>query len=128
MRALADAGVLTGVTMMPVLPFIEDTPENITSIVEAAHAAGASYIMPAFGLTLRAGSREWYYEKLDKHFPGLKEQYIRRYGERYSIGAPNAHQLERVFYKLCGQYGIPNKMPVFTPEKASKSPLQQSLL
>ena len=73
MKAIAQAGIITGITMMPILPYIEDNVENITSLVESAHEAGASYIIPAFGMSLRTGSRDYYYDKLDVLFPGVKE-------------------------------------------------------
>ena len=56
---------------MPVLPFIEDTVENIGCIVKLAHENGAKFIYPAFGVTLRQNQREWYYDKLDKLFPSI---------------------------------------------------------
>ena len=65
MRTLADHGILSGVTMMPILPFIEDSEENIAEIVRQAHESGASYIIPAFGMTLRDRQRAYYYDKLD---------------------------------------------------------------
>ena len=63
---------MTGLTLMPVLPFIEDTQENIRAIVNLAHASGARYILPAFGMTLRDRQRAYYYDKLDHLFPGLR--------------------------------------------------------
>ncbi len=120
MHALAEAGITTGITMMPILPFLEDTVENITQIVTQAHENGASYIIPAFGMTLRAGSREYYYDKLDKLFPGLTEKYIQRYGDSYQCSVPNWRELDDVFRRLCSRFGIAVKIPVFQPEKVSK--------
>ncbi len=121
MRALAENGILTGITMMPILPFIEDTEENIARIVELAHENGASYILPWFGMSLRTGSREYYYARLDERFPGLKQRYIRQYGERYICNAPNWHKLEAVFHKKCQHFGIAASMPKFTPEPVIRS-------
>jgi DNA repair photolyase len=106
LRVLAEHGIYTGVTMMPILPFIEDTEENVTAIVEAAHAAGARYILPGFGMTLRDRQRAWYYDKLDRHFPGLRERYERTFGERYSAPCRNVPRLERLFSELCKRHGI----------------------
>lgn len=105
-KELADNGIYTGVTLMPVLPFIEDNSENITKIVEKAHQAGASYIIAAFGMTLRDRNRDYYYKKLDEHFPGLKKKYMDKFGFSYGISAPNAKELKDLFYKLCKKYGI----------------------
>jgi len=124
MRILADAGIYTGVTMMPILPFIEDTIENITALVEMAHQAGASYILPWFGMSLRAGSRDYYYDKLDQLFPGLKQKYVHQYSGRYECNSPNWQELDTAFQKLVYKYGIPAQMPVFTPEKVTRSQKQ----
>ncbi len=128
MRALVEAGIHTGVTMMPILPFIEDSEENITRIVELAYESGATYILPWFGMTLRAGSREYYYAKLDQLFPGVKKKYIQRFGYRYECNAPNWRKLDEVFQKLVDKYGLATKMPIFTPERVTKKSKQMRLL
>jgi DNA repair photolyase len=119
MKTLAQAGILTGLTMMPVLPFIEDTVENITGLVEKAHESGASYVLPWFGMSLRAGSRDYYYKKLDECFPGIKAKYERQFGDRYECNSPHQQKLNNTLQKLVDQYGILTRMPVFTPQKIS---------
>jgi DNA repair photolyase len=119
MGKLSAAGILTGIALMPVLPFIEDTEENIACIVRLAHEHGAGYILPAFGMTLRDRQRAYFYGKLDRHFPGLRSRYDQAFGERYSARARNAGKLEMVFAGLCGQYGIARHMPVFA-QRASQ--------
>ncbi|MCJ7703231.1 MAG: radical SAM protein [Anaerolineales bacterium] len=127
LRDLSQAGILTGVTMMPILPFIEDTVENITQLVERAHQAGAAYILPWFGMSLRAGSRDYYYRQLDRYFPGVKERYVRQYGGRYECNSPNWRELEAVFRAQVQKYGIATQMPVFTPQKITKKNQQMKL-
>jgi len=127
MKALSGVGILTGVLMMPILPFIEDTLDNITLLVEQAQAHGASYIIPSFGMTLRSGSREYYYAKLDRYFPGIKARYIQQYGSSYGCYAPNHEQLNTRFRELCERYGIASRMPIFTPEKVRKLNKQMKL-
>ncbi len=114
-RVAVRANVLTGVTMMPILPFIEDTEDNITQIVTRAHECGAAYILPAFGMTLRDRQRAFYYARLDESFPGLSRKYKERFGERYSASALNAHKLDKLFRDLCNHYGIATQMPVYKP-------------
>ncbi|MBM3145949.1 MAG: radical SAM protein [Chloroflexi bacterium] len=128
MKSLTDAGTHSGVTMMPILPFIGDTPENITRLVELAHRNGASYILPWFGMSLRVGSRDYYYAKLDQLFPGIKQKYIQRYGFQYICNSPHISQLEEVFHELCQRYSIATRMPVFTPEKITEQSHQMRLL
>jgi DNA repair photolyase len=117
MKKLSENGILTGVSLMPVLPFIEDNEENISRIVQLAHENGANYIIPAFGMTLRDRQRAFYYDKLDQVFPGLRPRYEKTFGERYSAPAQNAGQLGKMFTDLCLEIGIPTKMPTFTPQK-----------
>ena len=120
LAALAARGIYTGVTMMPILPFIEDNAENITGIVTQAAAAGASYIMPAFGMTLRDRQRAYYYAQLDRLFPGLREQYEARFGDRYSAAANDAKKLERLFGELCARHGIATHMKHYRIEEPVK--------
>lgn len=110
-KKLTDAGLFAGVLLMPVLPFIEDTAENITGIVKLAHENGAKFIYPAFGVTLRQNQRDWFYHRLDERFPGTKAKYIRQFGNAYECRSPNAKQLWAVFQNECGQRGILYKMP-----------------
>jgi DNA repair photolyase len=115
MRALADAGILTGVTMMPILPFIEDSADNIRRIVELAHDHGAKYIIPAFGVTLRDRQRDHYYAQLDRLFPGMRQKYQQRYKDQYSCPVPNEKHLGKMFKELCMQYQLPDRMPFYQP-------------
>jgi DNA repair photolyase len=110
LAALAARGIYTGVTMMPILPFIEDNTDNIAGIVAQAAAAGAAYIMPGFGMTLRDRQRAYYYGQLDRLFPGLREQYEARFGDGYSAAANDAKKLERLFGGLCARHGIATHM------------------
>ena len=120
MRILADRGILTGVILMPVLPFIEDNEENITAILEKAKQSGASYIIPSLGMTLRDRQRSYYYDKLDQHFPGVKEKYVKAFGGNYFAQANHAKQLRQLIEELCYQYKIAPQIPVFEPVKASE--------
>jgi DNA repair photolyase len=120
MRTLAENGILTGVMMMPILPFIEDTEENITAIVERTRASGGSYIIPWFGMSLRDRQRAYYYGQLDKLFPGLRDKYERRYGDQYRADALNADQLAALFYDLCKQLGIATQIPQYAPQAAKQ--------
>ena len=118
MRVLAGNGIQTGVTLMPVLPFIEDTEENIAAIVERAAASGATYILPSMGMTLRDRQRDYYYRQLDRNFPGLRERYERTYGERYSCDAPNAGALYVLVEELCARHGMATRLPLFGHQAA----------
>lgn len=109
-EALAKKGICCGVLMMPILPFINDSEENIVAITERAAASGASFVFPALGMTLRAGNREYYYEKLGEAFPGVREQYIKRYGEQYNCPSPKAKKLWETFAAQCKRLGLLYRM------------------
>ena len=120
MRVLADKGIQTGVTMMPILPFIEDSAENITAIVKRAAESGASYIIPSMGMTLRDRQRDYFFYQLERHFPGLRERYERTYGGRYSCEVPNAGELSALVERLCARYGIATRPPLYSPQAAQQ--------
>ncbi len=105
---LSAAGLFTGILMMPILPFLEDSPENVRDIVDRAADAGARFVYPAMGMTCRAGQREYFYRKLEECFPGqgLAERYQKRYGPRYECASPKARALWEVFQEACGRRGL----------------------
>ncbi|UNC93040.1 SPL family radical SAM protein [Candidatus Contubernalis alkaliaceticus] len=109
-KKLTDQGVFAGVLLMPVLPFIEDNEENIKGIIEYACKNGAKFIYPAFGVTLRQNQRDWYYQKLEDLFPGLKEKYIKKFGNTYECRSPKGNELWNLFRGQCDQLGIHYKM------------------
>ena len=110
---LSNAGIFVGVLMMPVLPFLEDEEQNVISIVELAYEAGARFVYPAFGVTLRQNQREWYLTKLQQLFPdkNLRQQYENQFGYRYRCASPKAKELWKVFQKSCHERGILYRMP-----------------
>jgi DNA repair photolyase len=109
-KKLSQEGFFTGVLLMPVLPFIEDTEDNISRIIELAYKSGARFIYPAFGVTLRQNQREWYYKKLDELFPSIKEKYIENYGFSYECRSLRAKELWNLFQNKCDRLGILYKM------------------
>ena len=101
------AGIPTVVWLCPILPWLNDTEENIRGIVDACAAAGVKGIVSfGMGLTLRDGSREYYYTQLDRKFPGLKERTIRTYGSAYELRSAHHRELSELFHRLCEQHGI----------------------
>lgn len=107
LKRMREAGIPTVVWLTPILPFINDTEENLTGILEMCAEAGVyGVINYGMGLTLREGNREYFYEQLDRLFPGLKGKYIRTYGNRYEIESPNNRRLMKIFRQKCGESGI----------------------
>ncbi len=102
-----EAGVPTVVWLSPLLPWLNDTPENILGILEYCREAGVKGIINfGMGLTLRDGDREYYYAALDRHFPGLKQRYIQTYGNAYELPSPRSRELWQLFHETCEAYGI----------------------
>ena len=102
--------IYCGITLMPILPFINDTEDHINQLINKIIESGARYIIPFFGLTLRDGSREYFYEQLDKSFPGIKEKYINRFGQSYNCNSPNADKLYHLIYGAMAKHGISKRM------------------
>ena len=107
LKELQAAGIPTVVWLSPILPRINDTRENISGILNMCREAGVyGVICFSMGLTLREGNREYFYVQLDRLFPGMKEWYIKTYGDRYMIDSPKNKELMYLFHDLCSQYGI----------------------
>ena len=99
----------TVVWLSPVLPFITDNKENIEGILDACINADVKAIICfGMGMTLRDANREHYYKMLDKNFPGLKEKYIRTFGDNYAISSPHNKELMKLFYKKTNENSIMN--------------------
>ncbi|MDF2943869.1 MAG: Radical domain protein [Herbinix sp.] len=112
LRKLSEAGIFTGILMMPFLPYLSDSEENVLGILHEAHQNGAKFVFPLFGLTLRNGQREYFYQKLEELFPGqgLKQTYIKLYGPSYECHSPKAKELNQIFTDECKRLGILYKM------------------
>lgn len=122
MELLANKGIYTGITLMPILPFINDTKENVLTIIRQAKDSGASYILPMFGVTLRKGSREYFYSALDKNFPGMKAEYQRYFGNQYACYSSHYRELSDIFFDSCGKLGIATQMRFYqSPAKEQLS-------
>ncbi len=107
LKKMQARGIPTVVWLSPILPFVNDSRENLNTILDMCIDAGVKGIMCfGMGLTLRRGNREYFYHRLDRHFPGMKEKYIRTFGEEYSCLSPNNPRLMKIFYKRCKENGI----------------------
>lgn len=105
-RQLSDNGIFVGIMLNPVLPFITDNEEDIKELVRLAYKNGAKFINTFMGMTLRENQRDYYFNKLDQDFNGLKEKYIKYYDNRYNCIVPNYKRLYKVFTDECNKYGI----------------------
>ncbi len=107
LETMRDSGIPTFVWLSPILPFINDTRENIEAILDGCVRAGVKGIVCfGMGLTLRDGNREYFYEALDRSFPGLKTRYIKTYGNSYNVTSPRNDELMSLFYRVCRENGM----------------------
>ena len=107
LKAMRDAGIPTVVWLCPVLPFINDTEENLRGILNYCVEAGVRGVLCfGMGLTLRDGNREYFYEQLDRLFPGMKERYMREFGNSYICSSPRNGRLMKLFHRTCEEAGI----------------------
>lgn len=107
LKQLQAAGIPTVVWLSPILPFINDTPDNLNGILEYCIDAGVKGILCfGFGTTIRDGDREYFYQALDRHFPGLKQRYIERYGFSYECTSDRNSELMRIFTNTCQRHGV----------------------
>ena len=107
LKILHDKKIPTVVWLTPILPFINDTEENIVGILNYCKEANVvGIICFGIGLTLRDGNREYFYEQLDKKFPHLKERYMKEYGNSYVIESKNNNKLMKLFHEFCAHNKI----------------------
>lgn len=107
LKIMRDNGIPTVVWLCPILPFINDTEENLRGILDYCLEAGVyGIICFGFGLTLREGNREYFFGKLDEHFPGMKKKYIEAYGNSYEVPSPNSAYLMGIFKEECKRHNI----------------------
>ena len=129
---LKKAGIPTVVWLCPILPFINDTEENLRGILNYCIEANVKGIICFdMGVTLRAGNREYFYEQLDRHFPGLKDRYIRTYGDSYGLSSPNNRNLMSIFHSVCKENNIMHstrEIFAYLNEYEYKKEIQLSLL
>jgi DNA repair photolyase len=128
LRKLSGNQIPAGVTLMPVLPFLTGTRENISEIVGKAYESGAAWVYaePVMGVSLRDRQRDYFYEKLDEHFPGVRDQYMGEFGTRYWCGTPDKTLWDH-FVSECGRYGLACRMPAIEKLIKGKTDVQAGL-
>ena len=113
LERLRERGIPTVVWLTPILPYINDTEENVAAILRECAGVGVKGVIDfGMSLTLREGDREYYYAALDRHFSGMKRRYIQRYGNAYALPSPNAESLLKLFHGFCEAHGM-----LSTPEE-----------
>ena len=109
MRILSNEGIFVGTLLTPIIPFITDSEENIRKVISLSAKNGAKFVFSMGGVTLRDNQREYFFQALDRLFPGIKEKYIRNYGNQYFCSSVNK-KLNYIFRDECKKYGLLYKM------------------
>jgi len=110
LEAMSEAGIPTVVWLCPILPFINDTEENLRGLLDYCVRAKVKGILCfGIGMTLREGDREYFYDSLDRLFPGMKQRYIEQFGDSYVCNSPNNVRLMEIFRDTCEQHNIMHK-------------------
>lgn len=117
---LAERGIYTGVLMMPVLPFLQDSEANIRDLVKQAADHGAQYILASFGVTLRDRQRIYFYKELDKHFPGTSQRYMKSFGGDYFAPVQEYEKLKAVFKDACAEVGMSRRIQPYSKPEAQQ--------
>lgn len=110
MKKLSEAGIFVGVLMNPILPWITDNEEDIKKIVRLSYENGAKFVHTYMSVTLRENQRDYYYQKLEEHFPGLKERYQNTFQGKYICSCQNEKRLWQIFVTECQKYGLLYRM------------------
>jgi len=128
LRTLSDAGVFAGVWLNPVLPWLTDTEDNIRRIVRMTAENGGRFVVCFFGMTLRTGNREYYFDALQRAFHGVREHYLRTYGNAYEISAREPEKLYNAFRDECTKQGLHWRFGELNREMLARMPVQTSFL
>ena len=111
LKIMRDHGIPTVVWLSPLLPFINDTEENLRGILQYCFDAGVKCILCfGIGTTMREGDREYFYAALDRHFPGVKQKYIHKFGFSYECTSDNNKRLMEIFHSKCDAHGVVNNV------------------
>lgn len=109
MKQLADSGLFVGTLLTPIIPFITDSEKNIRNVIKLSAENGAKFVFSMGGVTLRENQKDYFFYQLDKSFPGMKEKYIKNFGNSYFCYSLNKN-LKNVFEEECSKYGLFYKM------------------
>lgn len=119
-RILKENRIQTGIILTPVLPFITDDISNIENLLIKAKEVEVDYVIAWMGTTQREGQREYFYKKLDEYFPGIKDKYVKTFGNDYNCPSPNYKLLHQKYTELCGELGINTRMKFYKTEKSEQ--------
>jgi len=108
-----ESDIACGMFLMPVIPFLTDTPTMMEEAIKAATGTGLDYIVFG-GMTLKEGrQKEYYMQIIREHFPGIEKSYAEVYRESPWGQANNSYyaSVTASFNTLIKKYRIPRRIP-----------------
>ena len=129
MATLAKAGVFTGTWLNPMLPFLTDTLSNMRAVLNQTAEAGGRFAICHFGVTLREGDREYFYQALarDPRYAAVKSRYVDTFGLNYLCASTEAQALSDAFIETCEQLGLLHTFEAVNRAAAAYEPTQTRL-
>ena len=121
LKKLSQAGIYAGITLMPLLPYLTDNEENVKEILNAAKRAGAKYILPFLGVTLRDVQKDHYFKKLDENFDGVLKQHIDYFGDSFACQRNEIKYMYGLIRQFCNKNGIDYKIEFYDPNEKQNS-------
>ncbi|WP_271784434.1 SPL family radical SAM protein [Aquimarina algiphila] len=102
---------LTGVSLMPLLPFISDTTAHLNTMFSTFKKSNIDYILPAtitlFGNN-KADSKTLVLNAIKKHYPELENRYINYFKKGSEMPDYYKKAFSKKMNELCNEYGIKN--------------------
>jgi DNA repair photolyase len=125
MKKISDAGILTGITYMPIIPYITDSKKQLEDTIKASKKHGAQYVLAA-SMTTRDLQSQRFYETIKKHYPDLERKYKLLYSKGYSPHGKYLKALYRNINSICKEYDIQQYIPRYIPDIELKRNLEIS--
>ncbi len=126
MRALSDAGVQVGLSMMPIIPFLGDNESHIRDLVAAAVDHGAQFVLGA-GMTMDGVQAERTLQAAGKLDAGVETQWRQLYNQKQGWNSPaDEHpnyqvQLARKVRQITQEFEIPDRIPRWIPSDKTRT-------
>jgi DNA repair photolyase len=113
MGVLSAVGIKVGITLMPMLPYITDSADDLVELIKMAKRYGAQYIVPSFGVSLKEKQREYLFEQLGKYSDKVRAQYMKSYSKTRAAKIRNYNKIREIFINECIKHGISTKAPLY---------------
>ncbi len=121
--------IQAGVLLIPVVPYLTDSDDDLTDLVKQSKENGADYLLFGGGMTMRDLQGKWYLQHLANRFPELIGKYEKlfqfnynpeSYNGTYEAGKNYSLKITSRLFELVEKYGLPFRIKRFIPEDFRK--------